>query len=298
MNSAAAPKQAQKMPRYGTRRRFSWRKLLQRGGRYGLLTIIAIIFMIPLLWAIATSFKIRSQIITPIIQWIPHPFTLENYTYVLNDPLLPIGQWFINSLLIAFASTLLILFLDSLAAYAYARLRFPGKNVIFTALLTTLFLPGILFLVPNYLTIANLGLLNNFSGVILPGLAGVFGVFFLRQFFQTIPRELEEAALIDGANHFQIFYRIILPLSRPALITLGVISFVASWNDFLWPLLILNDNEKLTLPLGLAQLQAQYSFQFGTMMAGAVVVAIPVLVIYVLLQRYIIRSVATTGLRG
>jgi multiple sugar transport system permease protein len=282
----------------GTRRPFHRRKLLGRVGLYALMTFIAFIFLIPLFWAISTSFKVRSQIITPVIHWIPNPFTLENYTYVLNNPLLPIVQWFINSLLVACASTLLILILDSLAAYGYARMQFPGKNAIFAALLATLFLPGILFLVPNYLTVANLGLLNTYAGVILPGLAGVIGVFFLRQFFQTIPRELEEAALIDGANYFQIFYRIILPLSRPALVTLGVISFVASWNDFLWPLLILNDNDKLTLPPGLAQLQAQYNFQFGTMMAGAIIVAVPVLLVYVLLQRYIIRSVATTGLRG
>ncbi len=265
---------------------------------YTTLCAIAFIILIPLLWMLSTSFKVKSQVITLDIRWIPHPFTWANYQYDLNNPLLPVVQWFFNSLEVAGISTIAILVIDSLAAYAYSRMEFPGRNLIFSAMLVTLFVPGILFLVPNFVTIANLGLLNTYAGVILPGLAGVFGVFFLRQFFSSLPRELEEAAMLDGASRFQIYYRIILPLSRPALVTLGIISFVATWNDFLWPLLILNDNDKLTLPPGLSQLQSLYITQYGQMMAGAVIVAVPVLLVYVALQRYIVRSVATTGLRG
>jgi len=196
------------------------------------------------------------------------------------------------------AVTVLVLVVDSLAAYAYARMEFPGRKALFALLLATLFLPGILFLVPNFLTIFNLHLINNYLGVIIPGLAGVFGVFFLRQFFDSIPKELEEAALIDGASQFQVFYRIVLPLARPALATLGIITFLGSWNDFLWPLLILGQADLLTLPPGLRSLQGAYTSEYGQMMAGAVFAAVPVLILYIALQRFIVQSVATTGLKG
>jgi multiple sugar transport system permease protein len=195
-------------------------------------------------------------------------------------------------------STALILGIDSLAAYAYARMEFPGRKLIFSLMLATLFMPGLMFLIPNFLTIYNLGLLNTYAGVILPGLAGVFGVFFLRQFFESLPKELEEAARIDGANAFQTFYRVVLPLAKPAIATLAVITFLASWNDFLWPFLILQNTNYQTLPLGLRTLQGAYTSEYGLMMAGAVIVAIPVLIIYVALQRFIVQSVASTGLKG
>jgi multiple sugar transport system permease protein len=194
--------------------------------------------------------------------------------------------------------TLLILFVDALAAYAYARMEFPGRKILFTLLLATLFMPGIMFLIPNFLTVFRLGLLNSYTGVIIPALAGVFGVFFLRQFFEALPKELEEAAVIDGASTLQTFFQIVLPLSKPALATLGVITFLGSWNDFLWPLLILSNRNMLTLPPGLRTLQGAYTSEYGLMMAGAVVVAIPVLIIYIFLQRYIVESVATSGLKG
>src|SRR5204863_317899 len=194
--------------------------------------------------------------------------------------------------------TVLILVIDALAAYAYARMEFRGKNLLFGLLLATLFLPGMMFLVPNFLTINSLHLLNNYIGVIIPGLAGVFGVFFLRQFFESIPKELEEAARIDGANQFQVFYQVVMPLARPALATLAVITFLASWNDFLWPLLVLQKPDLLTLPPGLRTLQGAYTSEYGQMMAGAVIAAIPVLILYIFLQRFIVQSVASTGLKG
>src|SRR6478672_8634523 len=165
-------------------------------------------------------------------------------------------------------------------------------------MLATLFLPGLMFLVPNFLTIYHVGLLNNYLGVILPGLAGVFGVFFLRQFFLTIPKELEEAAEIDGASAFQTFFQVAMPLARPALATLGIITFLGTWNDFLWPLLVLKDRQLQTLPPGLATLQGSYTSEYGLMMAGSVIAAVPVLIIYILLQRFIVASVATSGLKG
>lgn len=274
------------------------RKLIQRILSYALLVFFALLFMLPLLWMLSTSLKPSSQWFTRDIQWIPRTFTLENYTKIFANPQAPVGRWFINSVGVALAATVLTLVVDALAAYAYARMNFPGRKVIFGLLLATLFLPGLMFLVPNFLTIYRLGLLNTYPGVILPGLAGVFGVFFLRQFFETVPRELEEAAEIDGASTFQTFYRVVLPLAKPALATLAIITFLASWNDFLWPLLILQNPQRLTLPPGLASLKSAYAQSYGQAMAGAVIAAVPVLVLYVALQRFIVQSVAMTGLKG
>lgn len=265
--------------------------------RYVLLVAIALFFLLPLVWMVVTALKPPAEWLSP--NWIPQNPTLENFSAILNNPSLPVFRWFLNSAVLAAVVTALTVALDAAAAYAYARMQFPGRNLLFGVMLSTLVMPGIIFLVPNYLTIAALGGLNTYWGVVVPGLAGVFGVFFLRQFFQSLPREIEEAALIDGAGTWTTFLRVVLPLSLPALSTLGIITFLASWNDFLWPLLIVgNDPLKQTLPVGLARLQGAYTFQYGQLMAGAVFTALPVLILYLLLQRYIIQSVAATGLKG
>ena len=273
-------------------------KLLRLIPTYILLIFVSLLFVLPLLWMFSTSLKPKREWFSRTIEWIPKTFTLENYQRIFADSQTPIASWFLNSLIVASAVTVLVLLVDSLAAYAYARMEFPGRKAIFGLLLATLFLPGVMFLVPNFITVASLGLLNNFAGVILPALAGVFGVFFLNQFFQSIPKELEEAAAIDGANRFQVFYKLVLPLSTSALATLGIITFLASWNDFLWPLLVLQKRNLQTLPPGLRTLQGAMTSEYGVMMAGAVIVAIPVLIIYIVLQRFIVASVASTGLKG
>lgn len=273
-------------------RRRTWSVL-----RYLLLVLIALFFALPLVWMMVTALKPPAEWL--LSNWIPRAPTLENFSAILNNPSLPVFRWFLNSAVLAAIVTALTVALDAAAAYAYARMTFPGRNLLFSIMLSTLVMPGIIFLVPNYLTVAALGGLNTYWGVVLPGLAGVFGVFFLRQFFQALPRELEEAALIDGAGTWTTFVRIALPLSGSALSTLAIITFLASWNDFLWPLLIVgNDPLKQTLPVGLARLQGAYTFQYGQLMAGAVFTALPVLILYLLLQRYIIQSVAATGLKG
>lgn len=270
--------------------------LVARIALYVVLIIIALFFLLPILWMFTTAFKPFVETLQPT--WIPQEPTLENFTSIFNDPSIPVLRWFVNSLGVALAFTTLVVLLDALAAYAYARMNFPGRNALFGLLLATLVMPGIMFLVPNYLTIVRLGWLNTYQGVIAPGLSGVFGVFFLRQFFQSIPKELEEAAYIDGASVWTTFFRVSLPLAKGAIATLAIITFLTSWNDFLWPLLILNDRELQTLPVGLATIQGQYTFDYGKLMAGAVVTAVPVLILYVFLQRYIIQNVAMTGLKG
>jgi multiple sugar transport system permease protein len=274
------------------------RKRLQLIVRYVLLVTIALMVLVPIIWMLSTSFKPKSQWFATEIEWIPRTFTLENYTRILNNGTTPIARWFLNSIILATITTVLTLVVDSLAAYAYARLEFPGRKLIFAIMLSTLFLPGVMFLVPNFITVFRLGMLNSFQGVFLPALAGVFGVFFLRQFFETIPKELEEAAHIDGANSFQTFWQVVLPLAKPALATLAVITFLASWNDFLWPLLVLRDRALQTLPPGLRTLQGAYTSEYGQMMAGAAIAAVPVLLLYLFMQRYIVESVATTGIKG
>ena len=264
---------------------------------YLVLILFALFFVLPLLWMVVTAFKPFEEWLTP--NWIPVNPTLENFTSIFNDKSLPVVNWFLNSLLIASLFTLVILIIDSLAGYAYARLEFPGKNLLFGLMLATLVMPGIMFLIPNYLTVARLGWIGSIQGVIVPGFAGVFGVFFMRQFFQSLPKELEEAAYIDGASVWRTFFSVILPLSKGPLITLGIITFLTSWNDFLWPLLILGgDRQELTLPVGLATLQGQYTFDYGKLMAGALVLTIPVLILYAVFQRYIIRSISMTGIKG
>lgn len=273
-------------------------KLINRIVIYIVLTVIALIIILPLFWMLSTSLKPKSQLFSREIAWIPRTVTLDNYTKLFANKNTPIGRWFANSVFVSTATTVLILLVDAMAAYAYARMNFPGRNFLFGLLLVTLFMPGMMFLIPNFLTVFRLGMLNNYSGVIIPGLAGVFGVFFLRQFFASLPKELEEAAQIDGATPVQTFFTIALPLAKPALATLGIITFLGAWNDFLWPLLVLQNRLMQTLPPGLRTLQGAYTSEYGLMMAGAVVVAIPVLLLYVALQRYIVQSVATTGLKG
>lgn len=263
---------------------------------YVVLTLIAGFFLLPLVWMFSTAIKPFEEWLSA--NWIPAKPTLENFRSIFQDPSLPVFRWFLNSVGVASAFTALVLAIDSMAAYAYARMEFPGRNLIFALLLATLVMPGLMFLVPNYITVTKLGWLNKYQGVLAPGLSGVFGVFFLRQFFQSIPKELEEAAKIDGANTWTTFTRVALPLAKGALATLGVLTFMGSWNDFLWPLLILNDRPMQTLPVGLATLQGQYTFDYGKLMAGAAVTAIPVLILYIIAQKYVVQSVATSGLAG
>ncbi len=289
MASATAPAERVTGGEAGTR-------LVSRILLYGVLILFALFFLLPLLWMFVTAIKPFEEWVQA--NWIPKNPTLENFRSIFADPTLPATRWFFNSLGIATVFTSLVLMIDSLAGYAYARMEFPGRNALFGLLLATLVMPGLMFLIPNYLTINRLGWLNTYQGVMAPGLAGVFGVFFMRQFFQGIPKELEEAARIDGAGTWTTFLRVVLPLAKGALATLGVITFMASWNEFLWPLLVLNDRNLQTLPVGLATIQGQYTFDYGKLMAGAAVTAIPVLILYMFLQRFIVQSVAMAGLKG
>lgn len=267
---------------------------------YSALILLTVVFVTPLLWMLSTSFKTNAEATQLPPNWIPEEFTLESYSTIFStgESQTPVLRWFLNSMIAASAHTALVLVTASMAAYALARMNFRGKNVLFATIITTLFIPTFVFLMPNYLIVDSLGWLDTLWAVIVPGAAGAFGVFFLRQFFVSLPYELEEAALIDGASRLQIFLRIILPLSKATLATLAVLSFLNNWNDFLWPVYVLFTAEHYTLPPGLAILQRAYGTDYAIVMAGAVVASIPVLLVFIISQKYVIQGVSRSGLKG
>ena len=266
---------------------------------YAALILLTLMFLAPLLWMLSTSLKPRFLTTRFPPQWIPGDFSGYGYSTILTTASQnPVLQWFINSMVAATAHTLLVLITASTAAYALARMHFRGKNVMFAVIVLTLVIPQFVFLIGNYIIVEAFGWLDTLLAVIVPGAAGAFGVFFLRQFFLSLPLELEEAALIDGANRFQIFLRVILPLSKAPLATLAVLSFLVNWNDFLWPVYVLLSPESLTLQPGLAALQGSYNTNYAVIMAGGVLTSIPVLVIYLFAQRYIIEGVSRSGVKG
>ena len=262
-----------------------------------MLMVISLIIVLPLLWMLLTSFKTDFDAISSPASPIPNPFTTEAYE-TLSSGQYPIFRWFLNSFIAATAQTALILVTASTAAYALARIEFSGKKIVFGLIVGTLLVPGVIFLIPNYLIVQNLGWLDSLLAIIVPGAASAFGVFFLRQFFIGLPKEIEEAARMDGAGDFRIFWQIVLPLSRPALATLAVLSFLTNWNDFIWPIYVLLSPENLTLQPGLAVLQGTYSTHFGIVMAGAVIASVPVLILFTLAQKQIVESVANSGIKG
>ena len=265
---------------------------------YVAMTLISLIFVLPLVWMLLTTFKTESDARSIPIRIMPSEWTLRAYKLIFADAANPVYLWLVNSFVVSVLHMLLVLTVASMAAYALSRMRFVGRNVLFGVLIATLFVPGFIFFMPNYLTMSTLGWLDSYWALVVPGAANAFGVFFLRQFFLAIPRELEESALIDGANSWTIFTRIVLPLSKPALVTLAVLSFLGAWNDFVWPVFVLFSPEKMTLAPGLATLQGAYTTDYPVVMAGAAMAAIPVLILYVVVQRYVIEGVANSGLKG
>jgi multiple sugar transport system permease protein len=263
------------------------------------LAVLTIIFIAPLLWMLSTSFKTNNDATALPLSWLPRPFTTGAYKTVLTtDSATPVLRWFLNSLVAATANAILVVAVDAMAAYALARLRFRGRRVAFATVVGTLFVPPFVFLIPNFLIVSQLGWLDSLWALIIPSAGGAFGVFFLRQFFSSLPVDLEEAALIEGANQWQIFTRIVLPLARPALATLTVLSFLTNWNDFLWPVYVLFSAERQTLPAGLSTLQNTATTNYPIAMAGAVVASVPVLILFIAAQRHVIQSVTHSGIKG
>ncbi len=266
--------------------------------RLSLLGVLTLMFVSPLLFMALTSFKTREESGRTPPTLLPEHFSTQAYDHILNASDTPVLRWFTNSLLAASANAFIVVATSALAAYALARMDFPGRKIVFGLILATLFVPPVILIIPNYQIVGELKWLDTLIAIIVPTAANAFGVFFLRQFFSQLPRELEESAFLDGANRWQVFWRVILPLSTPALATLALLAFLTNWNDFLWPVYVLFSPEHQTLQAGLSTLQSANSVRYDLLMAGAVIASVPVLVLFMFAQRYVIEGVSRSGLKG
>jgi multiple sugar transport system permease protein len=275
-----------------------WRLNIGLLALYAVLFALGVVILIPIVYMVSQAFTPEQDTVAWPIQFIPLRPTLNNFVRVFNDPTLPVLRWFLNSMFASLSITALVILLSSLSAFAFARLEFPFRDVIFFILLTSLMVPGAVTLIPVFLLLRDLNFLDSPNALIWPAGAGVGGIFLLRQHFQSIPKELEEAAVVDGAGRFRVYWQICLPLVKGTLIALGIFTFLGSWNDLFWPLIVLSDRNNLTLPAGLAILgQGNYQ-QRGITMAAAVIASMPPLILYIIFQRRIVAGISTTGLAG
>lgn len=263
---------------------------------YAIFVVVGATMFVPFLWMISTSLKANQFVLSMPPEFFPKPLTTESYQRLLD--ILPFGRMLVNSIVIAVLVTIGQIITSSMAAYAFARMEFRGKNVIFLIYLATLMVPSQVTIVPLFILMRYLGWINTYQGILSPMVFTAFGTFLLRQSFLTIPKELEEAAFIDGASHWTVYWKIILPTSRPVLATLAVFSYMQAWNAYLWPLFVNNDEKIMTLPVGLALLHGRYMTEWNLVMAGAVVTVIPMLIIYLIAQDYFIKGVVTSGIKG
>ena len=259
---------------------------------------LAAIVVIPLLYIISRAFTHESNQFNFPIEWIPQPITTANFTHIFADVTLPIMKWFANSLIIASVGTVIVVFLSTLSGYAFARLEFPGKRQLFSLLLFSLMIPAAITLIPAFLLLRDLKLLTTYHAIWWPSAASVVGIFLMRQHFYAIPRELEDAARVDGASPFRIYWQICLPLVRGAMVALAIFTFLGMWNDLFWPLIVLSEREVLTLPVGLVIIQQGSYIQRGLAFAAAFIASAPVLLFYAIFQRKIIAGITTTGMAG
>jgi len=254
-----------------------------------------LIVLLPYYLMIVTSLKPLPEVFTYPFKWLPSRPAWENYIEAWNHA--PFGRYFLNSAIISVAETSGVLLTSALAGYAFARMRFVGREALFVLFLGTLMVPGQVQLVPNYITITRLGWLNTYYALIVPWLASVFGIFFMRQFFATIPQELQDAATIDGASHLTFLRRVVVPLSRPAFITVALLTFLGSWNALTWPLIVTNTPEMRPIMVGLLSFSNEWGTQPRLLMAAATFSVLPVLLLFFVLQRYFIQGIARAGMK-
>jgi multiple sugar transport system permease protein len=263
---------------------------------YAVLAIVALSMLIPFLWMISTSLMDDLEVYQFPPKFIPSIVRWSNYTEAMT--LQPFGRFFVNSMLVAGISVIGQLLFCSMAAYAFARLRFPGRDRLFAVYLGTMMIPAMVTIIPAFLIVSSFGWVNTYWALFTPTLSSVWGIFLLRQFFLTIPRELEDAARVDGASDLLIFFRVILPLSRPALATLAIFTFMGSWKDFLWPLIVTNRVDMRTVEVGIANFNSLYATDWPHQMAAAVVVMLPIIIVFLIAQKYFVRGITLTGLKG
>lgn len=270
-----------------------WKRL----GFYALLSAIAFLTLLPLLWLISTAFKSPSENIFQVpLQFLPAEPTFQNFIRVWEVS--PFGQYLFNSTLVAVLTVSFNVIFCALAAYPLARLEFPGRNLIFSGIVSTIMIPFQIVMIPLYILTVQLGLKNTYLGIIFPSLASAFGIFLLRQAFNGVPKELEEAGRMDGCSELGIWWNVMIPAVRPALVTLALFVFIGSWGEFLWPLLVIDRPEFYTLPLGVARLEGTFSLDWRLVAAGSTIAIAPVLLLFLLLQQYIVPTDAGTGVKG
>jgi ABC-type glycerol-3-phosphate transport system permease component len=271
------------------------RRNLRRSLIYLVLAITSILMLVPFYWSVVTSFKLEQFVFTNPPQWWPNPLTLHNYLSVLTN--IPFPRYFANSVFVALATTLGHVFFDTLAAYAFAKLSFPGRDRIFFIMLLALMVPFQVNLIPLYRIMAILHWTDSYAALIVPNLTSIFGIFLMRQFLLSIPNEMLDAARIDGCGEFGVFSRVVLPLALPGVATLIIFTFMNTWNDFLWPRIVLNSETLFTLPVGLAQLQMKNTSNQAQIMAGTVLTALPMIVVFLFMQRQFIEGMTAGALK-
>lgn len=266
--------------------------------RAALMIVIVALMVLPFAWMLSTSLKPQQYILQTPPQLIPNPATLESYAQLAQR--IDLGRTLFNSAVVAILGTIGQVVIAAMGAYAFARLEWRGRNLVFVLYLATMMIPSVVLVIPQFILVRGLGWMNSYAALIVPGLFSAFGTFLLRQSFLTLPKDMEEAAFVDGANHWTIFWRIILPLSQPALATLGVFSFMGYWNNYLYPLFVARQEEVMTLPIALATLQAgpRALTEWNMVMAGSVVAVLPILVAYLLAQRWFVSGVISSGIKG
>ena len=274
----------------------SRKNLIQKTVIFVILLAVAVLVLLPFYWTVITSFKTEEEAVAIPPRWIPSRFVWENYLKVWQSA--PFGRYFLNSVICSFWIVVADIASGVLAAYAFARLRFKGKEVVFIALLWTLMFPPQIFLIPRYLIVSWLGWQDTYAGLILPRIVHINTIFLLRQFFEGLPKELEDAAVMDGCGHLRIIWSVILPLSVPAISAIVILRFMWSWGAFFWPLIVVSEQKMRTLPLGLSVFKDEYTIQWRLLMGATVITMIPPLSVYIVFQRHFIRGVTFSGLKS
>jgi multiple sugar transport system permease protein len=278
------------------RRRASARRVASQTLSYALLLAGSVVMILPFLWMISTSFKTQAQVMVFPPEWIPRPLTLDNYPELFRT--LPFGRYFFNSVFVSVARTAGEVVFAVLTAFAFARLQFPGRDKVFLLYLATMMIPLYVRLIPLYLIMRSLRWLDTYTVLIVPPLFSAYGTFLLRQFFLTIPRDLEDAAVIEGCSSFQVMIRIIVPLATTGIATYATFAFLGAWNEFMYPLIMTSKDALRVLPVGVSILQNQYYTEYRTLMAASVISVVPVLAVYLLGQRYFVKGITLTGMKG
>lgn len=261
---------------------------------YGILSAGALIMVFPFVWMLLTSFKTLPEIFS--LTWLPERPTLANYIEILTE--YPFGRWFLNSVISATVTTLSVLVFCSLTGYTLAKLDFPGKGVVFLIILATMFVPTEMLVLPWYSWSVRFGWVDTYWGIMFPGMMSAFGVFLMRQFFQVVPKDLLDAARVDGLSEFGVFWRVALPLVKSSLAALAILSFLGNWNAFLWPLIVTSRADMFTLPVGVAMFSGEAGLHWNLITAGATLSVFPVLIVFAVFQRHIIETIALSGVKG